>query len=92
MSSDPWFDIPSLDVRQRFQTAKQFWAGTPRLPGSYLGVKTSTVPGSLSSAGVALAGTTPAYFEVRASAPGGIPVVVRADRQSNLQVTIIRTQ
>jgi hypothetical protein len=92
MSSDPWFDIPSLDVRQRFQTAKQFWAGTPRLPGSYLGVKTSTVPGSLSSAGVALAGTTPAYFDVRASAPGTIPIVLRADRQSNLQVTIIRTQ
>jgi hypothetical protein len=92
--SDSWFDIPSLDVRQRFQVAKQFWAGTspPRLPGAYLGVKVSTVPGALSSTGVTLAGTTPAYFDVRASAPGTVPVVVRADRQSNLQVTIIRTQ
>ncbi|MGH9173279.1 MAG: hypothetical protein ACRD1H_02915, partial [Vicinamibacterales bacterium] len=94
IASDPWFDIPSLDVRQRFQTAKQFWAGTspPWLPGSYLGVRTSTVPGSLSSTGISLAGATPAYFDVGASAPGTVPVVVRADRQSNLQVTIIRTQ
>jgi hypothetical protein len=90
--SDPWFDIPSLDVRQRFQVAKQFWAGTTRLPGAYLGVKVSTVPGALSSTGITLAGTTPAYFDVRSSAPGTVPVVVRADRQSNLQVTIIRTQ
>jgi len=91
-ASDPWFDIPSLDVRQRFQAAKQFWAGTPRLPGSYLGVRTSTVPGALSSTGIAIAGASPAYFHVGASAPGTIPVIVRADRQSNLQVTIIRTQ
>ncbi|HEY7472212.1 MAG TPA: Ig-like domain-containing protein [Gemmatimonadota bacterium] len=92
ISSDPWFDIPGLDVRQRFQAAKQFWAGTTRLPGSYLGVKTSTVPGSLSSVGVSLAGTTPAYFDVSAASTGTIPVIVRANRSSNLQVTIIRTR
>jgi len=55
-------------------------------------VRNGTVPGALSSTGVSLAGASPAYFEIRASAPGTIPVVVRADRQSNLQVTIIRTQ
>jgi hypothetical protein len=94
LSSDPLFDIPSLDLRQRFQAAKQFWAGTspPRLPGSFLGIRTSTVPGSLSAAGVTLSGGSPAYFEVNASGPGTHPVVVRADRQSNLQVTIIRTR
>jgi hypothetical protein len=94
ITSNPWFEIESLDVRQRFQVAKQFWAGTspPRLPGSYLGVRNATVPGALSSAGITLAGATPAYFDISASAPGTVPVVVRADRQSNLQVTIIRTQ
>jgi hypothetical protein len=94
ITSDPWFEIESLDVRQRFQVAKQFWMGTspPRLPGSYLGVRNATVPGALSSAGITLAGATPAYFDISASAPGTVPVVVRADRQSNLQVTIIRTQ
>ena len=92
ISSDPWFEIESLDVRQRFQAAKQFWSGTPRLPGSYLGIRNATVPGALSSSGISLAGASPAYFEIAASSPGTIPVVVRADRQSNLQVTIIRTQ
>ncbi|HYO47040.1 MAG TPA: hypothetical protein VEY33_10185, partial [Gemmatimonadota bacterium] len=92
IASDPWFEIPGQDVRQRFQVAKQFWAGTPRLPGPYLGIRTSTVPGALSSTGIALAGASPAYFDVGASAPGTIPVIVRANRQSNLQVTIIRTQ
>jgi hypothetical protein len=92
VSSDPWFEIPGLDVRQRFQAAKQFWAGTSRLPGAYLGLKSATVPGSLSSIGVSLAGTTPAYFEVSASSTGMIPVIVRANRSSNLQVTIIRTR
>ncbi|HJU87562.1 MAG TPA: hypothetical protein VJ788_09365, partial [Gemmatimonadota bacterium] len=94
LASDPFFDIPSLDLRQRFQSAKQFWAGTspPRLPGSFLGVRASTVPGSLSAAGVTLSGGSPAYFEVSATGPGTHPVVVRADRQSNLQVTIIRTR
>lgn len=92
IASDPWFEIPGQDVRQRFQAAKQFWAGTPRLPGPYLGIRTSTVPGALSSTGITLAGASPAYFDVGASAPGTIPVIVRADRQSNLQVTIIRTQ
>ena len=47
IASDPFFDIPNLDVRQRFQSAKQFWAGTSRLPGPYLGVRVSNVPGSL---------------------------------------------
>ena len=88
----PFFDIPSLDVRQRFQSAKQFWAGTSRLPGPYLGVRTSTVPGSLSSSGITLSGGSPAYFDIRATGAGTHPVLVRADRQSNLQVTIIRTQ
>jgi hypothetical protein len=92
IASDPWFDFGNLDVRQRFQAAKQFWAGTPRLPGPYLGVRDATVPGALSGSGVTLAGSSPAYFDVRASAPGSVPAVVRADRQSNLQVTIIRTQ
>ena len=92
ISSDPWFNIAGLDVRQRFQAAKQFWAGTPRLPGPYLGLKTSTVPGTLSSVGVSLAGTTPAYFDVTAATAGTIPVIVRANRSSNLQVTIIRTR
>ncbi len=92
LSSDPFFDIPSLDVRQRFQTAKQWWAGRPNLPGPYLGIRQSTVPGSLGSSGITLAGGSPAYFEVGATGPGTHSVVVRADRQSNLQVTIIRTQ
>lgn len=92
MATDPFFDFPDIDLRQRFQAAKQFWAGRPNLPGTYLGVKTATVPGSLSSTGITLSGGSPAYFDVGASAPGTIPVVVRADRQSNLQVTIIRTQ
>jgi hypothetical protein len=94
LSSDPFFDIPSVDLRQRFQSAKQFWAGTspPRLPGPFLGIRTSNVPGSLSAAGVTLSGGSPAYFEVSATGPGTHPVVVRADRQSNLQVTIIRTR
>lgn len=94
LSSDPFFDISNLDVRQRFQSAKQFWAGTapPRLPGSYLGVRASTVPGSLSSTGITLSGGSPAYFDIGATGPGDHPVVIRADRQSNLQVTIIRTK
>jgi hypothetical protein len=92
ISSDPWFEFESMDVRQRFQAAKQFWTGTPRLPGSYLGIRNATVPGALSSSGISLAGASPAYFEIAATSPGTIPVVVRADRQSNLQVTIIRTQ
>lgn len=92
IASDPFFDIPNLDVRQRFQSAKQFWTGTSRLPGPYLGVRVSTVPGSLSSTGVTISGGSPAYFDVGAIAPGTHPMVVRADRQSNLQVTIIRTR
>lgn len=92
ISSDPAFDIPSLDVRQRFQAAKAWWAGTTRLPGPFLGLRVATVPGSLGSTGISLAGSSPAYFDVGASNPGTIPVIVRADRQSNLQVTIIRTQ
>ena len=79
-------------MRQRFQAAKQFWAGRPNLPGPYLGIRNSTVPGSLSGSGVTLSGGSPAYFDVGASGPGTHPVVVRADRQSNLQVTIIRTE
>ena len=91
--ADPFFDFPGIDVRQRFQDAKQFWIGDPsRLPGSFLGIRASTVPGSLGSGGVTLSGGSPAYFDVGAGAPGTHPVVVRADRQSNLQVTIIRTQ
>jgi hypothetical protein len=92
IATEPFFDFPGLDLRQRFQVAKQFWAGRPNLPGSYLGVKTATVPGALSSAGITLSGGSVAYFDVGASAPGTIPIVVRADRQSNLQVTIIRTR
>jgi len=92
ISSDPWFEFQNLDVRQRFQAAKQFWSGTPRLPGAYLGIRNAAVPGALSSTGISLAGSSPAYFEVRATEPGTTPVVVRADRQSNLQLTIIRTQ
>jgi hypothetical protein len=92
ITTDPWFDVPSLDIQQRFQEAKQWWAGSGRLPGSYLDVRVSTVPGALGSAGLTLAGTSPAYFDVGASIPGTIPVIVRADRQSNLQVTIIRTR
>ena len=92
IAADPFFDFPGLDLRQRFQAAKQFWAGRPNLPGTYLGVKTATVPGALSGAGITLSGGSPAYFDVGAATPGTIPVVVRADRQSNLQVTIIRTQ
>ena len=92
ISSDPFFDFPGVDVRQRFQAAKQFWAGTPTLPGPYLGIRVSTVPGSLSGSGVTLSGGSPAYFDIGASGAGTHPVVVRADRQSNLQVTIIRTQ
>jgi hypothetical protein len=92
IASEPFFDFPGIDVRQRFQSAKQFWAGTSRLPGPYLGIRQSTVPGSLSSSSVTLSGGSPAYFDVGALAPGTHPVVVRADRQSNLQVTIIRTQ
>lgn len=92
VTSDPVFDIPSLDVRQGFQQAKQWWAGTPRLPGSYLDLRSAVVPGSLGSTGLALAGSSPAYFDVRASTAGTIPFIVRADRQSNLQVTVIRTQ
>jgi hypothetical protein len=92
IASDPFFDIPNLDVRQRFLSAKQFWTGTSRLLGPYLGVRVSTVPGSLSSTGVTISGGSPAYFDVGAIAPGTHPVVVRANRQSNLQVTIIRTQ
>lgn len=93
ISSDPFFDFPGIDVRQRFQAAKQFWANDPlRLPGPYLGMRTSTVPGSLSASGVTLVGGSPAFFDIGASAGGTHPVVVRADRQSNLQVTIIRTQ
>jgi hypothetical protein len=92
LSSDPFFDFPGIDVRQRFLAAKQFWAGRPNLPGPYLGIRVSTVPGSLSSSGVTLSGGSPAYFDVGATGPGNHPVVLRADRQSNLQVTIIRTQ
>jgi len=92
ISSDPAFDIPSLDVRQRFQAAKVWWAGTPRLPGPYLGIRVATVPGSLGSTGISLAGSSPAYFDVGASTAATIPVILRAAQQSNLQVTIIRTQ
>lgn len=92
ISSDPWFELESLDVRQRFQAAKQFWSNTTRLPGPYLGIRNATVPGALSSTGISVAGASPAYFEIAASSPGTVPVVVRADRQANLQVTIIRTQ
>jgi hypothetical protein len=93
ISTDPFFDFPGIDVRQRFQAAKQFWIGDPsRLPGSYLGIRASTVPGSLSSGGITISGGSPAYYDVGALAPGTHPVVVRADRQSNLQVTIIRTR
>jgi hypothetical protein len=93
IATDPFFDFPSIDVRQRFQAAKQFWIGDPsRLPGTYLGMRASTVPGSLSASGVTLTGGSPAYFDIGANGPGTHPVVVRADRQSNLQVTIIRTK
>ena len=91
ISSDPFFDFPGIDVRQRFQAAKQYF-GTAGLPGPYLGIRTSTVPGSLSGSGVTLSGGSPVYFEVGSFGPGTHPVVVRADRQSNLQVTIIRTE
>ncbi|HET6618097.1 MAG TPA: hypothetical protein VFH69_09835 [Gemmatimonadota bacterium] len=92
IGSDPWFEIPGLDVRQRFQAAKQFWAGTSRLPGQYLGVKTAIVPGALTSTGISLSGATPAYFDVTSVRDGTMPVIVRANRSSNLQVTIIRTR
>lgn len=93
ISSDPFFDFPGIDVRQRFQIAKQFWANDPsRLPGPYLGIRASSVPGSLSGSGVTLSGGSPAYFDVGASGAGTHPVVISADRQSNLQVTIIRTE
>jgi hypothetical protein len=55
-------------------------------------VKTAIVPGALSSAGVSLAGTTPAYFDVTSVTDGNEPVIVRANRSSNLQVTVIRTR
>lgn len=92
ITTDPVFNFSNLDLRQQFQAAKTWWAGTDRLPGSYLGVKAGTLPGGLGSAGISLAGSSPAYFDVGASTPGNAPVVVQAAPQSNLQVTIIRTQ
>ena len=67
-------------------------AGERPEPGSYLDVRSSAVPGALGSTGLVIAGSSPAYFDVRTTSSGMIPFIVRADRQSNLQVTVIRTQ
>ena len=57
----------------------------------YMGVaRVHTLVEALVAGG--LAGTTPAYFDVSAAASGTIPVIVSANRTSNLQVTIIRTR
>src|SRR5688572_6561037 len=64
IASDPFFDIPNLDVRQRSQSAKKYWAETSHLPGPYLGDRVSSMPESLSSTGVTISGGSPAYFDV----------------------------
>lgn len=93
LTSDPWFDFPSVDLRARFAEAKDwFLARGTRVLGPYLGMRVATVPGALGSSGTSLVGSSAAFFDIGAATAGSAPVVVRASPQANLQVTIIRTQ
>jgi hypothetical protein len=93
ITGDSAFEFTSVDIRDVFQAAKASFAmfSPPRFLGPFLDLRTASVPGgNLSSINVK--GGSAAYFDVSSNQAAATPILVRADRQSNLQVTIIRTQ
>lgn len=93
LTGDPTLAFPGFDVRSLYQQARALFAGfnPPQFLGPFLELRAATLPGG-STSSVSLKGSSAAYFDVGASRAGPVPMLIRASPQTNLQVTVIRTQ
>ncbi len=91
ISDDPFFHIPSLDLRAEFLLAKQ---QLTREIGDYLGIVDRALGGLASAATIArdVDGLAAAYYEVGSSSAGSKPIVLSSAPGANLQTAVFRIE
>lgn len=94
LSSDPVFDLPSVNLRPDFESAKQDINDPgvpPRITGTYLDIaEVDELPGAALQ--ITQKGGSPTYLEFTARGRANAAISIDGAAGSNLQVTIVRTR
>lgn len=92
--NDDVFEMPSLNLRNDFEIAAHTLNSNPnrppRITTDYLDIESREVPGA--SLTVTQRGTSPAYVRVTSRGRANAPVTIDGASDSELQVTVVRTQ